>query len=368
MPLPIPSPDPIPLPAPVALLKFLLIFTFILHILAMNLALGGGVITAVSHWRGRLRRSQRHLRLAEEISHRLPPAMALTITLGIAPLLFVQVLYGQFFYTSSILLGWVWLGMLGLLLLGYYGYYWYAFRWQQLGAAAAWVITAAVALLSVIPVIFTTNVTLMLQPERWQALYVAGSHWNWGDPAVVPRFLHFLVASVAVAALGVLLHGLTARKRDPDYASWVRRYAALWFVAATVVQYGVGIWFLTRMPKNIWTLFLGGSPTATGVFSAAVLLSLVAIILVVVSCFAQKAALPALTGVGSLVGTVCLMAVMRDIVRDAYLAPYFRPQELVVVPQWGVVILFAVLLVAGLGVVGYMLSLFRSRPAAAAGD
>lgn len=46
LPLPIPDPDPIPLPAPVGLLKFLLILTFILHILAMNLALGGGLIAA----------------------------------------------------------------------------------------------------------------------------------------------------------------------------------------------------------------------------------------------------------------------------------------------------------------------------------
>lgn len=359
MPLPIPAPDPIPLPAPVAWLKFLLIFTFILHILAMNLALGGGAIAAVTHWRARTGGRLRHLRLAREISLRLPAAMALTITLGVAPLLFAQVLYGQFFYTSSILLGWVWLGLLGLLLLGYYGYYWYAFRFEQLGPAAAWVITASVALLSLIPVIFTHNVTLMLQPERWQALYTSGTHWNWADPAVVPRFLHFLVASVAVAGLGVFLHGLATRKRDADYAGWVMRSGATWFVAATLVQYGVGIWFLTRLPTHIMMLFLGASGAATLTFLAALLLSLVAIILVVLACFARTPALPALAGVGSLAGTVCLMAVMRDIVRDAYLAPYFRPDELAVAPQWGVVAFFLLLLVAGLGVIAYMLSLFR---------
>ena len=35
----IPDPDPIPLPAPYWLLKFLLVLTFILHIIAMNLHL-----------------------------------------------------------------------------------------------------------------------------------------------------------------------------------------------------------------------------------------------------------------------------------------------------------------------------------------
>lgn len=77
------------------------------------------------------------MRLARALATRLPVAVALTITLGVAPLLFVQVLYGQFFYTSSILLGYVWLTLLLILLLGYYGYYCYAFRWEKLAARAA---------------------------------------------------------------------------------------------------------------------------------------------------------------------------------------------------------------------------------------
>lgn len=53
----------------------------------------------------------------------LPSVTAYAITLGVAPLLFVQLLYGQFFYSSSALrLGWAWLALIGLLLVVYAGF------------------------------------------------------------------------------------------------------------------------------------------------------------------------------------------------------------------------------------------------------
>ena len=46
-----------------------------------------------------------------------------SLTTGVAPLLFVQVLYGHFFYTANILLGWRWLAILGVLIVGFYAVY-----------------------------------------------------------------------------------------------------------------------------------------------------------------------------------------------------------------------------------------------------
>ena len=40
-------------------------------------------------------------------------AISFAITFGIAPLLFIQVLFGRFFYTATVLVAWAWLGMLG---------------------------------------------------------------------------------------------------------------------------------------------------------------------------------------------------------------------------------------------------------------
>jgi hypothetical protein len=41
------------------------------------------------------------------------------------------------------------------------------------------------------------------------------------------------------------------------------------------------------------------------------------------------------------------MSIMRDILRDAYLSPYFDPSRFAIKTQWDVLILFLLLFVAG---------------------
>jgi hypothetical protein len=67
----------------------------------------------------------------------------------------------------------------------------------------------------------------------------------------------------------------------------------------------------------------------------------------------------------AILGTVSLMAVIRHLVRIAYLRPYFDPRTLPVEGQWTVFVIFAVLLVAGIATVGWMLFQYF-RPAARA--
>ena len=130
----IPGPVPVPLPAPPGLLEFLLVFTFILHLLAMDFLLGGVIILAISGFLGR--RDSRHHELTRRVARALPPVTAFTITLGVAPLLFLQLVYGQLFYTSSVLMAWYWLAVVLLVLLGYYGVYWYHLQHDPLGPKA----------------------------------------------------------------------------------------------------------------------------------------------------------------------------------------------------------------------------------------
>jgi len=46
----------------------------------------------------------------------LPVFVSFTVTLGVAALLFVQVIYGNLLYTSSILIGAAWLGVVPLVI------------------------------------------------------------------------------------------------------------------------------------------------------------------------------------------------------------------------------------------------------------
>jgi hypothetical protein len=65
-----------------------------------------------------------------------------------------------------------------------------------------------------------------------------------------------------------------------------------------------------------------------------------------------------------LVATVVLMVINRANVRAAYLEKYFDPAALKLDPQYGVMILFFIVLAIGLAVVGYMLSAaFKVKPA-----
>lgn len=70
----IPSPDI--LPFSFSWLHALLLLTFMLHILTMNLTVGMGIICTYYHIR-------RNLGVVEDISHSIPTLIAFTINLGI---------------------------------------------------------------------------------------------------------------------------------------------------------------------------------------------------------------------------------------------------------------------------------------------
>ncbi|MCA9413896.1 MAG: hypothetical protein KC944_21970, partial [Candidatus Omnitrophica bacterium] len=105
----IPSPDSLGLPAPVWLLLLLHDVTQTIHFLFMNFVLGGSWFLLWLHF-------GRKVDWKEQLYQRclsvLPVALSMAITFGIGPLLFVQVLYGQFFYTANIIMGHFWLGLL----------------------------------------------------------------------------------------------------------------------------------------------------------------------------------------------------------------------------------------------------------------
>ena len=183
----IPVFDPNPLPAPYWVFKLLLIVTFFLHILAMNFMLGGAVLALMSKWPSR--RYEDGNRVFFDIAKKLPVFLPATISLGIAPLLFVQVLYGQFFYTSSIVMAWPWFLVLVLLTLAYYGFYFVSFHSRQHPGRAGVVMLVSVILVSIIGFVYSNNLTLSQVPARWGAKYFAspsGWHLNLSEPTLIP--------------------------------------------------------------------------------------------------------------------------------------------------------------------------------------
>ena len=258
MPIRIPDVDPLPLPGPVWLFKFLLLFTFTLHLVAMNCALAGGIAAVLNAIRGRNPLHPFSRRLAAELSRMLPVFLALTITLGVAVLLFVQVLYGNLLYTSSILIGVFWLSVIALVMAAYYSYYYFdAKRGETLGSIAA-ASLAVVCLLSV-AFIFSNNMTLVLTPARWLSMYRAhpdGVNLNLAERSLLPRYLHTLVGAVALFAAATCHIGCHRLKKEPEYGGWLVRRWSLVFAAATGVQILLGLWFLLALPHSVALYFL----------------------------------------------------------------------------------------------------------------
>ena len=364
----IPVLDPIPLPAPYWVFKLLLIVTFFLHILAMNFMLGGAVLALVSKWRSR--KQENGNRVFFDIAKKLPVFLPATITLGIAPLLFVQVLYGRFFYTSSIIMAWPWFLVLVLLTIAYYGFYYVSFHSRKNPRRAGTVMLFSVILVCLIGFVYSNNLTLSLVPSRWGAKYFAhpsGWNLNLSEPTLIPRFLHFFTAAVAVGGLLLVFVSLANWKRDHEYARQVLQFGGKAFIYATMAQFLVGVWFLASLPREMLMLFTGENPVATALLLVAVFGASAAIFMMSDALRKENVRVAAYYVPGLMAVVILTMCVMRDILRDAYLKPYYHPERFVVLTQWSVFPLFLALFIGGVVLWFVMLKrygLFRSAKAA----
>jgi len=347
--IPLPTPDPMPLPGPVWLMLTLLLVTLLLHLVAMNLTVGGTAIALICG----LRRTKDAFagRLADDLLRVLPVSLAFTITLGVAALLFVQVLYGNLLYASSILIGAFWIAVIPTLILAYYAIYYSKSRPGRGGAL--WL---SLVLLLGIGFVYANNFTLMLTPQRWLQLYrqsTTGVSLNWGEASLIPRYLHFMLGAFAIAGLGVFAAG--AWKRSTEYGRWLLLQGSQWFVLPTVLNYAVGIWFLFALPRPVlMNLFVGGwlAPALLGI---GMLLPLAAIVHALLAARTEKVVANARLAVAATVLTLIAMIGVRQMVRAAYVGSFVNLSELPVHSQWSVIALFLVLFVAGLVTVYLML-------------
>lgn len=260
----IPTLDPNPLPAPYWVFKLLLLVTFYLHILVMNAMLGGAVLALIAKFGSR--NAERNHKTFGDLAKKLPSLLPATITLGIAPLLFVQVLYGQFFYTSSIIMAWPWFLVLVCLTIAYYGFYYASFQNGRHPGRAATVLLCSVFLILGIGFTYSNNLTLLQVPSRWREKYFAnpgGWNLNLSESTPLPPFLHFFVAAVAVGGLLLVFMAAAKWKQNAAHARHLFQFGGKAFMYATMAQFFVGIWFLASLPQSSRMLFLGGNTVAT---------------------------------------------------------------------------------------------------------
>ena len=349
---PLSAPDPLLLPLPPGVLKALLIGTFALHLMAVNLAVGGTILLACHALRGRSQDRE----LLRRLGPVLPPALTFTITLGVAPLLFLQLLYGQFFYTASVLSAAPWLSVIFLLIAGYvllYRFVGGGSKPRVLSGLLAALLLAGVGLMLV-------NVTtLSLRLDAWAAHAAASPHglrMNHTDPTFWPRFLHMVASMVAVAGLFLAAWGAWRK------VFFAQSAGLRWFIAATLSQLAWGPWLLLKQPAAVLDPLLAGASGASFLLWGSLASGFLALFMAIPA--SQEGAQPSAVwpplGLAGL--SVLGMILLRDQARDLALGAFgFQVQALPYRTDWLSLGVF-VLSLAGLVILLVLLLRWSNQP------
>jgi hypothetical protein len=350
-----PAVDPIPLPAPVWLLKALHIVTLSLHFIAVELLLGGLLLAAVLS----IARNNPGARtVTAAIAKRLPVVMTYVINLAVPPLLFAQVLYGRALYTSSVLIGAWWIAVIGLLMATYWLLYRFAARVES-GRRAWWVGLLAWALAGTVARVLSSNMTLMLRPEVWQAMYqssASGTNLPAGDPTIFPRWLFMMAGGLLFAGLWLIWLAGNAPAEQTERRQLARTGGML-AVPMAIVQVLAGLLVVATQPASIIAMMNGNwvYPLAREVWLGALALCFVA---GAIAIFVRRASVLAAWAAALVALLASLsMTLYRDGIRDTtLLTKGFDVWNRTVVTNWSVVGLFLVLFVAGLGVIAWLMT------------
>ena len=207
---PVPRDLPLPLPLPEGVLSVLLVVFFLVHILFVNLMVGGSILVVVAEWLGQ--KSARWDRLGLAIAKTVTVNKSLAVVMGIGPLLCINLLYTLQWYSANALTGHAWLMIVPLVTVAFLLTYLHKYTWDTWteGKKKTWHFLtgmAAALLFLSIPFIFLANVNLMLFPGEWEKVRGFFSSLTIGN--VLPRYLHFLAASVAMS--GLFLSGWLGR-------------------------------------------------------------------------------------------------------------------------------------------------------------
>lgn len=199
---PVPRDLPLPLPLPEGLLKTLLVLFFLVHILFVNLTVGGSLL--VAFFEGLGFRHKRYDLLALEIAKTVTVNKSLAVVMGIGPLLCINLVYTVQWYGANAMTGHAWLLIIPLITVAFLLAYLHKYTWHRWETGGWKKLHWAIALTSVllflaIPFVFLANVNLMLFPSEWEKVKGFFSSLRIGN--VFPRYLHFLLASIALAGL-----------------------------------------------------------------------------------------------------------------------------------------------------------------------
>lgn len=237
----VPHDLPLPLPAPVPVLVAVLLVFFLMHIVFINMMVGGAFATLWYQVKGL--RDRKWDDLAHDISASITVNKSIAVVLGVGPLLAINTLYTTYFYSANALTGAFWISIIPLVAGAFLLTYLHKYLWHRMPLAMHIGIIAVVcAIFAFIPLIFLTNITLMLAPERWTEVR---GFWDAANmPNVWARYAHFMLSCPAMIGLMLVWSYRRKPQIEIDALKIVRsdliRIGYRWAFWPTVGQFIVG--------------------------------------------------------------------------------------------------------------------------------
>jgi hypothetical protein len=286
----------------------------------------------------------------------LPFFMAFGINAGIVPLLFLQVLYPQFFYPATILQAWFWFAVIPLLLIAYYAVYMASFDKYQVATALV-----ATVLIYLIGLMFSSAMTLTANPQDWAKIFLGSNRggavhgfYFYFKLEVALRFL--LVVGMAfgtLAAYFVAVAEWFAKSADDRDA--LRNLAPLYLLGAAIYG-GAGAVYAPSIMDHIPRLWFG----VAGV-------SLIAGVLLSVANWKKPRRFTAVALIVAQLLVLASNAITRQWVQMSELLKWYDPNKTPVRGEWGSFALFVITLLIAVGAVSWItkVALRRTRTPAA---
>ncbi len=194
------APFPFGFPLPTAFYLSLYLLTLVIHAVFMSYVLAGSAYLAAAHVVGG--RAIEESPVVALLRDWLPFMLSAAITAGVAPLLFLQIIYPEHFYTANLLLFYRWMAILPVLIVGFYLAYLVKAKrvrhWPL--AVRACVGCGVFGCFAFVGWSWVENHLLSVRPDVWAQQYASGE-LMFRSPELLPRLVLWFSATFPMMAI-----------------------------------------------------------------------------------------------------------------------------------------------------------------------
>ena len=250
----------------------LAVLTFAMHILFVQLMLGTSAMTIF----GAFSKNPYWRRLAAAMLEVSKVSVSVAIVIGVAPLLFVQVIYDPHWYTSNVLSAYWVIGFIVILIFAYWALYYYYFQNgksqdKTVKPKSRWALLLSLALMLLVGFIMHSLTSQMLHPELWKEWYMQNGVIDYSGSKLhaynLWRFAFFISMGIPVAGGMLVTYRRFKSVRpdaDHDYLNWAAEIGKSWIKVGSVISTALYVAWMMTIPEtagdfatSFWGIFGG---------------------------------------------------------------------------------------------------------------